>query len=132
MRVLFFTTLWLMAANGQAQQVYKCEAGSVVSYQSQPCAHGQRTARQWDVVPDPVPAPVPASGKQSRRDASPPHPPVRLRAKGRGNRSSTSPADRRCDAAKARREAKLQAVGLKRTYDLLRDLDAAVRAACGR
>jgi hypothetical protein len=36
----------------------------------------------------------------------------------------------RCDAAKARREAKLKAVGLKRTFDLLRKLDDAVNEAC--
>jgi hypothetical protein len=36
----------------------------------------------------------------------------------------------RCDTAKARREAKLKAVGLKRTFDLLRKLDDAVNEAC--
>ena len=36
----------------------------------------------------------------------------------------------RCDAAKARREAKLKSVGLKRTFDLLRKLDDATNEAC--
>jgi hypothetical protein len=44
--------------------------------------------------------------------------------------SSISAADNRCRTAKARREAKLASVGLKRTFDLLRKLDDAVYEAC--
>jgi len=45
-------------------------------------------------------------------------------------RSRADPAESRCQAAKSKREAKLRAVGLKRTFDLLRKLDEAVYAAC--
>lgn len=134
MRLLLSMLLFSTASVAPAQQVYKCASasGSVIAYQSQPCDRSHRTLRQWEAAPDPVPAAArvaaaadrPAS--QDARTAKQRKP----RAGNAGARPRVDPADARCHAAKARREAKLKAVGLKRTFDLLRQLDDAVHEAC--
>jgi hypothetical protein len=105
--------------------VYRCvDASGGVSLQSQPCGPGQRTTRA-------VPAP-------------PEREPIRPRTVARSAPSSSHvyntfhvpQADPRaaqwmaCAAARQNRDATLARVGLKRTYDLLQQLDAAVNQAC--
>lgn len=114
-----------------AQQVYKCAKGKDVAYQSRPCDPSQQTVRQWEATPDPVALvsePGPAA-KPARKSASTSKPRSPARAN-RNARPRTDPADARCNAAEARRDARLKAVGLKRTFDLLRKLDDAVNEAC--
>lgn len=116
----------------RAQQVYKCVGGSHVSYQSQPCEPTQRIARQWDATPEteaPQAATDPPKAPSTSRKASKPRT-SRRPPTSRTRRTAANPLDKRCEAAKARREAKLKAVGLKRTFDLLRKLDDAVYDAC--
>lgn len=126
MLVILLPMLWSVA---HAQQVYKCTDGKQVSYQSQPCDNAQRTLRQWDAIPQPVPAGAQAGSVEKVRTA-----PTRRSSSGwtnaRSTRSRPDPAESRCQAARSKREAKLRAVGLKRTFDLLRKLDEAVYAAC--
>lgn len=127
-RMLLAIVLPVFWTTAQAQQVYKCSDGNRVSYQSLPCDGAQRTLRQWDATPEPVPA-----GAQAAQAAKAHALPARKaspRRTGRSTRSRSDPAESRCQAAKSKREAKLQAVGLKRTFDLLRKLDEAVHAAC--
>lgn len=83
--------------------------------------------KQWDATPAPA-KPVtklavakPESVSRPTRSAS---------ARNRSTRPRIDPAEARCRAARSRRETKLQAVGLKRTFDLLRKLDDAVHMAC--
>ena len=115
------------AVTAQAQQVYKCARGDNVVYQSPPCDVSQRMLKQWDATPEPTTPAVklavaePKSSSGSVRVAS---------AGNRKARPRVDPAEARCRAARTRREAKLQAVGLKRTFDLLRKLDDAVHEAC--
>lgn len=123
-------TMFMLLATGfasQAQQVYKCSDGDGVTYQSQPCGQSQRTVKQWDATPDPAPP-----AKKVATAVAEPKPGSARTQKNRTRhaRPRVDPAEARCNSAKARREAKLKAVGLKRTYDLLRALDEAVHEAC--
>ena len=126
MLVILLAMLWSVA---HAQQVHKCTDGKQVSYQSQPCDSTQHTLRQWDATPEPVP-----TGTQAAQTAKAPAAPARKASSRRSTSSHTrsrpEPAESRCQAAKSKREAKLRAVGLKRTFDLLRKLDDAVYEAC--
>ena len=128
MRLLALIAILTATPQAAAQQVYKCTSGNDVAYQSEPCARTQRTVKQWDATPEPITAPAPAT----RAVASPK--PARTtrprRAASNGARTKADPADTRCTKAKARREYKLKAVGLKRTFDLLRKLDETVYEAC--
>lgn len=129
-----FTRLLLLVASvlalpAQADSLYRCIArDGAVSYQSQPCAARQRLDRVVEYRTEPLAArsgPAPeVSRRQPRRVAS-----------GGGGRmlhtGSMSTASQRCRAGKARREASLQRLGLKRSYDQLSALDTQVRAVCG-
>ena len=132
MRTTILLLMICVAPAGNAQQVYKCVKGKSVSYQSAPCDDKQRTARQWDATPEPES--VPSAKEPRKRDAekhSRDAGTIRVRSGRRsGNASSVSADDSRCNKAKARRQAKLESVGLKRTFSLLRKLDDAVYDAC--
>ncbi len=130
-------SLIFIASNASAQQVYKCVRGSEVSYQSAACDETQKIVRQWNATPEPTTDGLRQRQQKSQRDRPET---VRLsHAAGTGRTRSVgnqrNPTGRkssmsRCDAAKARRAAKLESIGLKRTFDLLRKLDDAVNAAC--
>lgn len=139
MRALVLSFMVLVVSAANAQQVYKCVGGKNVSYQSAPCGATQIVARRWDAKPDPEPSAEELRQLQLKRERERAESAQPSRAAGTdrarsvhrsrqsGNvRSSMS----RCDAAKARREAKLKSVGLKRTFDLLRKLDELVHEAC--
>lgn len=139
MRVLVLSLFFFAATTASAQQVYKCVDGSEVSYQSAACDGNRKAARQWDATPEAEPT-TEALGQrqpQSRRNrtqSAPPNSTASTRRAGsasnRRNPDSRRPGMSRCDAAKARREAKLKSVGLKRNFDLLRNLDDTVNEAC--
>ena len=125
MRLVILLLLFLTALSSQAQQVYKCVSGNEVAYQSRPCAPSQRMIRHWDAVPYAPPPEVKLAAVRAT------HKPKAVRSRSTRNASPRpDPADARCNAARARRDAKLKAVGLKRTFDLLRRLDDAVHDAC--
>ena len=138
MRVAILSLLLFVAPASNAQQVNKCVKGREVSYQTAACDATQHLAKQWDAAPDPVPATTelgPPEGERQRKAKSAQA--VRASSEGRARsahrsakRTTVNAADKRCEAAKARREAKLISVGLKRTFDLLRKLDDAVHEAC--
>lgn len=139
MRAAILLFMFLVAPAGKAQQVYKCVKGRDVSYQSEPCAGTQKIAKQWDATPEPEPSAEALSQRQLKSGRERAGTARRSSAAGtqrtrsashRQNPKARKPRMSRCDAAKARREAKLKAVGLKRTFDLLRKLDEAVNEAC--
>ena len=139
MRAAILSLLLFVAPASNAQQVNKCVKGREVSYQTAACDATQYLVKQWDAVPDPVPAtaePGSPEAEHRRRKAKsaqalPAANEGRARSAGRSaKRTPVNAADKRCGAAKARREAKLVSVGLKRTFDLLRKLDDAVHEAC--
>lgn len=107
--------------------VYRCvDRKGAVSFQSAPCGPGQRTTK---VIPAPPEMEPPRRAPSRQPSVSTATPSVHWTA-------SDPAAQRRaaaragCLAARQQREAVLQAVGLKRNYDLLQRLDEAVRRAC--
>ena len=124
-RTMFGCVIALSCTHAAAQNVYKCVAAGVVSYQSAPCEHGAREMARWDAPPDP-PSRVhqPASGLERR--ASEP----RTTRTGTAHIARNAVKPSACEAAKANRDRTLERVGLKRTFDLLSRLDEQVRNAC--
>jgi hypothetical protein len=127
-RTIIGLLLLVAAFSADAQAIYKCVGvKGAVSYQSVPCNSGATTARTINYVATPSApaprapyvAPRPASSQYSSRSAY-------------VNSDYDERAQRRanCQAAKDSREATLEAVGLNRTFDLLRQLDDDVAAAC--
>lgn len=117
-----------LAAPVRADSLYRCVAArGTVSYQNAPCAGNQRTDRVIDYQPEATPAAAPKSVAAHRRVVS-----VRRRwYRTTPIRRAVPTAADRCRKGKAKREAALQRLGLKRTFADLSRLDAAVRAACG-
>jgi hypothetical protein len=132
MRAAIVFCIFLIAPSGNAQHVYKCAKGRDVSYQSAPCDGTQALVKQWEAEPESEPEPQPSTVEPDHRQSKRRRPVANSGASRSGVRtiSSISVADRRCRAAKARREARLISVGLKRTFDLLHKLDDAVHEAC--
>lgn len=139
MRAAILSLLFFIAPAGNAQQIHKCVKGGEMSYQSAPCDASQSLVKQWDATPELEPSAVELGHNQAKRRQEETKSAQSGRAaNGRrarsgsraGKKSSINAADKRCSAAKARREAKLISVGLKRTFDLLRKLDDAVHEAC--
>ncbi|WP_374248832.1 DUF4124 domain-containing protein [Thermomonas sp.] len=130
-----FTRLLLLVASvlalpAQADSLYRCIArDGAVSYQSQPCAARQRLDRVVEYRTEPLAARSGGVPEVSRRQ------PRRYANGSGGNRivrvGSATTASQRCRAGKAKREAALQRLGLKRSYDQLSALDTQVRAVCG-
>lgn len=139
MRAVMMPLIFFIASNASAQQVYKCVRGSEVSYQSAACDGTQKVARQWDATPEPEPTADELRQRQLKNQIDQAESTWLSRAAGtdrmrsasnQRNAGSRKSSMSRCDAAKARREAKLKSVGLKRTFDLLQKLDDAVNDAC--
>lgn len=125
------------AASSQAYQsyptprtgmVYRCVASDgAVSLQSQPCGPGERTTKALHAPPEREPP---------RRVARKSGAPVSAAsvAQYAHVRQAGAPNDQlraQCDQARRTRDETLERVGLSRTYELLQQLDEAVRQACG-
>ncbi len=121
----------LVAAPGQAQQVFKCVQGGTVSYQSAPCSGGE-ASRTWDAVPEPERSPqerqrlaaIEQELARRNRPAAPPDPSLRIARPARSAGSS------QCEAAKAQREAAYRTVGLRRSFKFSSEWDKRVQQAC--
>ncbi|WP_256647044.1 DUF4124 domain-containing protein [Thermomonas paludicola] len=115
------------ALPGHAEQLYRCvgQQGSV-SYQSRPCAAGQRLDRVLEFQPEAA-QPAPSRAIPRRAPAYGQAHGTRLR--GTHPRRMLAASDR-CRIEKNRREAALQRLGLTRTFAQLSHLDEPVRAAC--
>lgn len=131
MKAALTLVLALMAcAPGRAETLYRCvDRNAQVSYQSAACGSGQRTARTIEFVPEPV-APETAAKIRAPISTSKPS---RTRSTGYASRTPRGKRKRGsdvCRAAKNTRQTQLERLGLKRTFDDLSRIDAAVRAAC--
>ena len=122
--VILFGLCPAIASGGQ---LYKCVGASgEVAYQASACGSGQRTVRRIHFEPDPTPsaagglAAVKPLHTSTRRSAGARQSPARIQ----------KPRPSACEKAKAKREATLQRLGLKRNFDDLSRIDVAVRAAC--
>ena len=122
--ILLFCLLPGLASAGH---LYRCvnRAGHV-SYQSASCTTGQRTDRtiEFTLQPASTPANAPASATDERVVSKSRK--VVRQSTGTMRKLPPSP----CARAKARRDLQLQRLGLKRTFDDLSRIDAAVRAVC--
>ncbi len=130
MHPLLLIGLLLFVPHAQADSLYRCVGrDGAVSYQSQPCAARQRLDRVVEYQAEPGAARSGGVPEVSRRQ------PRRYANGSGGNRivrvGSATTASQRCRAGKAKREAALQRLGLKRSYDQLSALDMQVRAVCG-
>jgi hypothetical protein len=104
--------------------VYRCVGKrGAVSFQSQPCGAEESTTRVFDAAPEyERPRPITSSSSSTTMRQGYSYPSI-----------NTDPRDQRranCESAKRNRDAILERVGLARTYDLLRRLDATVYEAC--
>ena len=128
MKVLLMLLLCLWPGLVQAGTVYRCvgPAGQV-SYLGAPCPNSLRTDRhiEFVAVPDSLPLAIAPDPSNVRRRASRSAASPRARATKRRPTQSS-----RCAMAKARRELQLQRLRLKRTFDDLSRIDAAVRVVC--
>lgn len=126
MRKFVLMMAMLLAAPTFAQTVYKCaQKGKPVSFQSEPCPAGARTVKSVAAIPERYTPPAyrPAARQDVQWDTVV------------SNNTLSKPDERAarragCDSAKANRARTLERVGLRRTYDLLSQLDASVDAAC--
>ena len=121
----------LPAAHAAAQEIHVCiDAKGAKSYQNAPCASSQRTAavRSYEAKPEDPAIAARSHAIQQEMDR-------RNRSSGKATVVRSGSARRAagptpCQAAKAKREATLKRVGLKRTYDLLSQLDSEVWDVC--
>ncbi|TKR33295.1 DUF4124 domain-containing protein [Luteimonas gilva] len=109
--------------------IVKCkDAKGKVIYQTEPCERGQTTT---DVK---TYAPVRYNPKLAEETRQTQHEIDQRRASyGNNAQAAYIPNDGRgaaCESAKAYRESVLKSVGMRRTYDLLQQLDENVRRAC--
>ncbi len=120
----------LPAAQAKAQEIHACiDAKGSKSYQNLPCDPGQRTAsvRSYEAKPDDPAVTARSAAIQQEMDR-------RNRPSGKAtvvrtaNRRPAGPTP--CQAAKAKREATLKRVGLKRNFDLMSRLDSEVWDVC--
>lgn len=129
--ILLFAVLGLPAAASAQSVIVKCvDAKGVVIYQTQPClsTDGQRyvSHKQYDAVYD-------DPGAARRVRAAELEVSARRADYGGSAQGAVIPASNSasaCQSAKAHRESVLKSVGMRRTYDLLQQLDESVRRAC--
>lgn len=120
----------LPAPQATAQEIHTCiDAKGIRSYQNLPCDPGQRTAsvRSYEAKPEDPAVAARSAAIQQEMDR---------RNRPSGKATVVRTATRRpsgptpCQAAKAKREATLKRVGLKRNFDLLSRLDSEVWEVC--
>lgn len=120
----------LAAAQASAQEIHTCiDAKGIRSYQNLPCDPGQRTAsvRSYEAKPEDPAVAARSAAIQQEMDR---------RNRPSGKATVVRTATRRpagptpCQAAKAKREATLKRVGLKRNFDLMSRLDSEVWDVC--
>lgn len=137
-RIILLLVLTVLGLPVGAQTIYKCTGpkGDKV-YQSFPCAGDKPAEKQWQTEQSSVTwddyykrraadQKIERDRRHMRRRAS------QVTSSGGpiGTAVGSSANGSACQAAKANREATLNAVGLDRSYSLLRSLDDAVWQAC--
>lgn len=128
--VLFF----LAPAGLRAETIYKCVgAKGSLSYQSEPCPASARraTAKVYGAIYEDPAAERRVEQIQREMDArsrETHRKPYGYRSSGGYTQRDRQRSD--CDAAKSHRERTLEAAGMFRNFDLLRQLDDQVARAC--
>ncbi len=107
--------------------VYACvDRQGAVSLQSQPCASNQRTIRAIPAPPEIEPPRPTRTVVSSPSLPTPTFPGAHVTARN----DDRARQQHECALARRERQQTLERVGLKRTYDLLRQLDEMVQRAC--
>lgn len=130
----------LLCGNASAQTVVKCLGkNGAVGYYSGPCPAGYQPAKAWDATPEAPPTNDELWRQYYKRKQGEADSRYLSRLAGTSRSSSAAGHHIRadaarnqsaCDAAKAYREQVLNSSGMRRTYDLLQQLDENVRNAC--
>ncbi|MBX3711532.1 MAG: DUF4124 domain-containing protein [Lysobacter sp.] len=105
------------------------DAGGHVAYQSMPCANGQRTRAVRSYRAQAVDPALATRTREIEREMDQRNRGASTARTPRANGSAKRAPDP-CKAAKAKRKATLDRVGLKRNYDLLSQLDREVWEVC--
>ena len=128
--IAFIGLALLPAAQATAQEIHTCiDSKGIKSYQNAPCDPGQHTASVRSYLAKPEDPAVAARSAAIQQEMD-----RRNRPSGKAtvvrtaNRRPAGPTP--CQAAKAKREATLKRVGLKRNFDLLSRLDSEVWDVC--
>ena len=140
-RMALVSILLSVAGMAQAQTLYRCRAHGVDSYQQSPCPGFSRMVGSIETVPEPEPTEMQRRARieQAEQDRAESAFLSHSAGTDRGAAISRNPVRgtsrhlpqrRPCQEARATRNASLKAVGLNRTYDLLRNLDESVSEAC--
>lgn len=127
----------------QTGELRKCVSpGGVVSFQQQPCAAGSRQTFSRPYVAEPPPTVEQLRARAAREQAARAESAELSRRAGTSrqyraptgtgtlHRVAMAKDDAACQRARRHRDATLERVGLKRTYDLLRSLNDEVARAC--
>lgn len=127
--LLLFLLCPVLAKPAAANELYRClGAHRAVSYQSQTCASGQRLDRVVAYQPESAPIQVPELSRRDPRHRSTIN--IRKRSRSTQAHAHTITTNDRCHLAKAKREWASERLGLRRNYEQLSQLDAAVRSQC--
>lgn len=122
----------LVASPVSAQQVHKCVEGGKTSYQSAPCANGA-PQKTWDATPQHETYENQLRLERIRQDMRQRQRSSYRAAAGGGASGAVVSLYRerdRCQAAKDHRDAMYRAAGLKRSFELSRQMDDQVYEAC--
>jgi hypothetical protein len=122
----------LVASPVSAQQVHKCVEGGKTSYQSAPCANGA-PQKTWDATPQHETYENQLRLERIRQDMRQRQQSSYRAASGGGANGAVVSQYRerdRCQAAKDHRDAMYRAAGLKRSFELSRQMDDQVYEAC--
>lgn len=122
----------LVTSPAFAQQVHKCVEGGKTSYQSVPCANGA-PQKTWDATPQHETYENQLRLERIRQDMRQRQQSSYRAAAGGGASGAVVSQYRerdRCQAAKDHRGAMYRAAGLKRSFELSRQMDDQVYEAC--
>lgn len=141
--VLLMFGTWAPVWAQQSGELRKCVLpDGTLSFQQAPCDPGSRQLSSRSYVSEPPPTTEQMRARAAREKAG------RIESAELSRRAGTAPGrgggtgggimhrvaiakdDVACQRARLRREQRLEAVGLKRTYDLLRALNDEVARAC--
>ena len=142
-RPVFVFVLLCLGGMAHAQTLYHCRAHGVSSYQQSPCPASSRLVDSMQTVPEAAPSESQRRARieQAEQDraesaflshsAGTDYGATTSRSRTRSVSGRTTPRNA-CQEARTAKAAALKALGLNRSYDMLRSLDQSVANACLR
>ena len=143
MRTITLAAALCLAGTAHCQTLYRCAHGGIDSYQQSPCPPSSRTVSATEVAPETPPTDVERRRRRDKAEQDRAESAflshqagtddtgtVRRSTGYRSTRRGVSSRRDGCQAAKDARTAVRSAMGLDRTFELLKRLDDSVREAC--